>query len=736
MKSSSTIGKKKEAPKVIHEGWMVRYGRRKIGRSFFHMRYFVLELTLLAYYKKKPKDNMVPLRTLQIDGSCRVEDRGLKPHQGHMVYVLSIYKKKESYDRITMAAFNIQEAMIWKEKIELVIDQHQGLNTSNGNKNLASYKSIGGNQRNVCFDDQESQFSQEDEEEHQQVLLPRRKTINEPPGSVPDWTQELESGLSNQDNSVQASSSRHWRLVRLQNGLRFFEELLEADLLPSSCSKAMKAVGVIEATSEAIFELIISMDCSTRFEWDCCFQYGSLVEEVDGHTAVLYHRLHLDWLPKFAWPRDLCYVRYWRYNDDGSYVILFRSREHTDCGPQPGFVRAHIESGGFKISPLRSRNGRPRTQVQHLMQIDMKGWISFFSPSFQQYSLIRMLNNVAGLRDWFSQTDETHRITRIPVMSNMTSDSLSLEKDQMAEESDMPPTPSLDQIRSSSKHSVMLDEESDEDEDQFQNELEEYPVKPETDIKQTASDQELSDQIDLSCISGNLRWDDGDNGRDCWKTSDGNNFKVRSKNFMSDKSKVPAGKPLMKLVAVDWLKDTKRIDHVGRRHGCAAQVASEKGLSSLIINLQVPGSTFYSLVFYFMIKTLKPGSLLQRFFDGDDEFRSSRFKLIPAVPKGSWIVRQSVGNSACLLAKAVDCTFIREPKYLEIDVDIGSSTVAKGVLGLVLGVVTTLVVDMAFLVQGNTAEELPEQIIGSVRISHLELASAVASGLDINPLDE
>lgn len=45
--------------KVVYEGWMVRYGRRKIGRSYIHMRYFVLEPRLLAYYKKKPQDNQV-----------------------------------------------------------------------------------------------------------------------------------------------------------------------------------------------------------------------------------------------------------------------------------------------------------------------------------------------------------------------------------------------------------------------------------------------------------------------------------------------------------------------------------------------------------------------------------------------------------------------------------------------------------------------------------------------------
>lgn len=31
----------------------------------------------------------------------------------------------------------------------------------------------------------------------------------------------------------------------------------------------------------------------------------------------------------------------------------------------------------------------------------------------------------------------------------------------------------------------------------------------------------------------------------------------------------------MDLVAVDWFKDTKRIDHVFRRKGCAAQVSLE-----------------------------------------------------------------------------------------------------------------------------------------------------------------
>jgi hypothetical protein len=697
------------------------------------MRYFVLESRLLAYYKRKPQDNQVPIKTMLIDGNCRVEDRGLKTHHGHMVYVLSVYNKKEKHHRITMAAFNIQEALIWKEKIESVIDQHQESQVPNGNKYVSfEYKSGMDSGRNASSSDRESQFSAQEDEDDTHPNLLRRTTIGKgPPDSVFDWTQEFDSELTNQNAKIQAFSRKHWRLLQCQNGLRIFEELLEVDYLPRSCSRAMKAVGVVEGTCEEIFELLMSMD-GTRFEWDCSFQYGSLVEEVDGHTAILYHRLQLDWFPMVVWPRDLCYVRYWRRNDDGSYVVLFRSREHENCGPQPGYVRAHLESGGFNISPLKPRNGRPRTQVQHLMQIDLKGWAVGYHPSFQQHCLLQVLNSVAGLREWFSQTDERGAPPRIPVMVNMASASVSSKKGQKLNESSAYPNISGDQA--TSRNSVMMDEYSDEDEEFQIAEAEQEACQTRLDnyARQTAIEEETVEQIDLSCFSGNLRRNDHANARDCWRVSDGR-FRVRSKTFCYDKTKIPTGKHLMDLVAVDWFQDTKRMDHVVRRHGCAAQVASGKGLFSWVVNLQVPGSTHYSMVFYFVSKELVPGSLLQRFVDGDDEFRNSRLKLIPSVPQGSWIVRQSVGSSPCLLGKAVDCNYIRGPKYLEIDVDIGSSTVAKGVLGLVVGMITTLVVDMAFLVQANTTDELPERLIGAVRVSHVELSSAIAPKLDTEP---
>uniref|UniRef100_A0A0E0DVV8 START domain-containing protein n=1 Tax=Oryza meridionalis TaxID=40149 RepID=A0A0E0DVV8_9ORYZ len=690
---------------VRHEGWMLRYGRRKIGRSFVRTRYFVLDNKLLAYYKKQPKDNMVPVKALQIDGNCRVEDRGLKTHHGQMVYVLCIYNKKEKENQITMGAHDIEDALVWKKKLELLIDQQQDTMTAKNRKAFASLDfdmEFGGP---LSFSDRDI-----------------RKMKKSP-------------GLLCFVGQLSGMALLIWYMIGPRSlilgcQIRMTPTMLTQERtggyldvrMARSCSRAMRAVGVVEATCESIFGLIMSMDV-TRYEWDCSFQYGSLVEEVDGHTAILYHRLQLNWFSMLVWPRDLCYVRYWRRNDDGSYVVLFRSTEHQNCGPQPGFVRAFIESGGFKISPLKCVNGRPRTQVQHLMQIDLKGWgVNYFS-SFQYYSLLQMLNCVAGLREYFSQTDDIHPVPRIPVMSTMATVS-SLKKDKKLQETDLK-TKQADFGQVDNKNLDMIDEESEEDDDYQVPEanFEEAPTRSDSDAKYT-------DPIDLSCFSGIIRRDANEKSRNCWTVPDSKLFKVRSESFPHDKSKVPATKYLMELVAIDWLRDIKRMDHVARRKGCAAQVAAEKGMFTFVVNIQIPGSSHYSLVLYFVTRTLEKGSLLQRFADGDDDFRNSRLKLIPSVPKGSWIVRQSVGSTPCLLGKAVDCSYMRGQEYIEVDVDIGSSAVANGVLGLVFGVVTTLIVDMAFLIQANTYDELPEQLLGAARLSNIEPSSAIVPVLD------
>jgi hypothetical protein len=93
--------------------------------------------------------------------------------------------------------------------------------------------------------------------------------------------------------------------------------------------------------------------------------------------------------------------------------------------------------------------------------------------------------------------------------------------------------------------------------------------------------------------------------------------------------------------------------------------------------------------------------------------------------QGSWIVKQSVGKTACLIGEALEISYYNGKNYLELDVDIGSSSVARGVVNLVVGYLSKLVIELAFLIQANTEEELPEYLLGTCRLINLDVAKAV-----------
>lgn len=225
-------------------------------------------------------------------------------------------------------------------------------------------------------------------------------------------------------------------------------------------------------------------------------------------------------------------------------------------------------------------------------------------------------------------------------------------------------------------------------------------------------------------------------GTNGWASPPGNLFSLRSKTYFSSskRHKSPAGDYLLSPAGVDWLRSPAKLDNVLSRpdNRVAAALrraqASGKSLKSFVfaVNLQVPGKDQHSAVFYFATDDpIPPGSLLHRFVNGDDAFRNQRFKIVNRIVKGPWIVKKAVGNhSACLLGKALTCNYHRGPNYLEIDVDIGSSAIASAILHLALGYVTSVVIDMGFLVEAQAEDELPERLVGAVRVCQMEMSSA------------
>lgn len=75
---------------------------------------------------------------------------------------------------------------------------------------------------------------------------------------------------------------------------------------------------------------------------------------------------------------------------------------------------------------------------------------------------------------------------------------------------------------------------------------------------------------------------------------------------------------------------------------------------------------------------------LYRFWAGNDDYRNRTFKLFPRVCKASWAIQAAVGTKPALIGnKKLELKYSRGANYLEVDIDLGSSTIATHILGMV-----------------------------------------------------
>nr|XP_027082358.1 protein ENHANCED DISEASE RESISTANCE 2-like [Coffea arabica] len=235
---------------------------------------------------------------------------------------------------------------------------------------------------------------------------------------------------------------------------------------------------------------------------------------------------------------------------------------------------------------------------------------------------------------------------------------------------------------------------------------------------------------------GSLKHVDLHTGSNGWASPPGDLFSLRGPNYVTKRTKFPSRPWLLQPASVDWLRSNAKLDHVlARQDNRVMNLLKSSNLQGkslktflVAVNLQVPGRDHHSAIFYFATKEdegLQPGSLLYGFVHGDDYFRNSRFKIVNRMVKGPWIVKATVGNYAtCLLGKALKCNYFVGNNYLQIDVDTGSSAIASTILHLALGYVTAVTIDMGFLVEAQSEDELPEKLFGAVRICQMEMSSA------------
>ena len=253
-----------------------------------------------------------------------------------------------------------------------------------------------------------------------------------------------------------------------------------------------------------------------------------------------------------------------------------------------------------------------------------------------------------------------------------------------------------------------------------------------------------------------------------WSSMPGSTFAVRGSTYMTDNVKHPSANSLFSLLAVDIVRATSELPqnsvclHPEERvqRALAREASGEEGEAVpfvFAVNLCMPSGNSTSsgnlsrsgsidsansttsaepihLVAFFAIDDLSvidgsnstpEAALLHKFiFGDDDQFRHSTFKLLPRIAEGNAVVKKAVGSKPAIMGRKLKQTYVRNRRFMEVIIDVKSSTVATKIVKLSLSYAKTLVVDMAFVLEGKDSDVLPERIIGSVRLKNVDFKNA------------
>ncbi|MCO5558695.1 hypothetical protein L7F22_012281 [Adiantum nelumboides] len=195
-----------------------------------------------------------------------------------------------------------------------------------------------------------------------------------------------------------------------------------------------------------------------------------------------------------------------------------------------------------------------------------------------------------------------------------------------------------------------------------------------------------------------------------WACPPGDLFHVRGADYMKSKTKVPAGDWLLQPLAFEFLQASSPISHFMSHPQCRVRAALDAATTTdasqpqhapfvWVLNFQLGQKTHHSMVLYFAsFSTPPPGSLMQKFLDGDDAYRTSHLKVLLRFPEAPRLVQMVVGERVIRPCPHCHKAFIR--------------------------CLPLIVSDIAFLLEGNHPDELPERILGAVRLIKLDAASA------------
>lgn len=541
------------------------------------------------------------------------------------------------------------------------------------------------------------------------------------------------------------TSRTEWRVSGASKGVR----ILVDDAAPSGVA-ARKAAVCVRASPLAAFMAVMGAPAAMLRG---VVRSVRIVETIDDHADVIHMVLSpLYFWPTWTSPRDVCVMRYWRVDDLGNYIVCYDSVEHRECPPdrsgaENACVRAELHAM-YTIAPPRAEEEQKvagedaaaaqEALVTHVVQADPKGWI-WSGLGYQQAFAEALLLHLLDLRDAVEET-------RFAVV-----DGAEGEEDVAPRESS---SGAAQHDRGLSRR-LSLDSLALTDVYEGGEEGDGSPSDAERQRRRTPHGLELAPP----CFNPRQ-----------WSEPSADGFRVRGAEYLSDRLKVAAGEAEMRLLAVDvleWSSPVRQnvLAHPQNRVALAYERATGKSFPDpmqnrpflydaeeerephacfqpedcpegvpwvFALHIMIPGPPHLGFVAYYTPvdpewhKRDSPFARVARpfFFGGDPEYCDNHFKLIPKIVEGNFVVRRVVGSTPAVLGTKLKQYYHAAPHYFELDVDIGSSSVAAGVVRVSLGYAAAMTVDMAFVLEGKREQELPETVMGCVRCRGMELEKA------------
>eukprot|EP00461_Guttulinopsis_vulgaris_P000208 UN00208 len=277
-----------------------------------------------------------------------------------------------------------------------------------------------------------------------------------------------------------------------------------------------------------------------------------------------------------------------------------------------------------------------------------------------------------------------------------------------------------------------------------------------------------------------------------WSQSDYRNLVLRGPDYLTNKKKpkIPAlphrFQACMTVILAMKESQTHCARWVGSYFRKQRQKACDLGkadwwkpgtpLKYLIVNMLVPGTPNYNFCMYYRNPHIYPSPypdhiqqgiqqeyhpsspdkptvwypdqqegkpdpfaiLLHDFVTKDDAYRKAHFKYIPNVAEGAWIVKRTVGQTPVIMGNKLTQSYFLDPhgQYVEIDIDVGSSSMAGSILSMVKGYAKTLEIDLSWLMEPHREEELPEKLWAGTRIYNVDLSNVEEVEVVHGPADE